>query len=555
LNIYRVALLYWDTLRHLKPIQFYRRLWFRFYRPKPEKFNSLSLRQSARNWHSPIARQVSMISSNSFCFLNYEHTLPEFGGWNDSNLDKLWLYNLHYFDDLNACEASNRKTWHQHLISRWIEENPPCEGNGWEPYPCSLRIVNWIKWVLAGNMPVPGMLDSLSMQSDWLSKRIEWHLLGNHLFVNAKALFIAGLFFDGPRATGWYARGMSIIDEQLTEQVLSDGGNFERSTMYHSIFLEDLLDLINVALNWPSFVSDLRVSSWRDKAVKMLDWLATMTHPDGKISLFNDSAFSVAPVFSELENYAYRLGIEPFILSVEHDVHLIPLEQSGYIRLQMPGVVALLDVAPIGPDYLPGHAHADTLTFELSVFGQRVLVNGGTSQYGSSKLRVLERGTSSHNTVEINGESSSEVWSSFRVARRAYPFSMCVSDIEDYIYISCSHDGYLRLPGQPVHRRTWQLYSDSLLVEDQIIGKYQSAIARFHICPDIDICILKESEYLLTLPASSQCILIRILKGRGEIEDSYYSHEFGKRTPNFCLSVDFGSEENILVEFSWRMHE
>ena len=30
-------------------------------------------------------------------------------------------------------------------------------------------------------------------------------------------------------------------------------------------------------------------------------------------------------------------------------------------------VVAIIDVAKIGPDYLPGHGHADTLSFELSI--------------------------------------------------------------------------------------------------------------------------------------------------------------------------------------------
>ncbi|MFB1490650.1 MULTISPECIES: heparinase II/III family protein [unclassified Thiocapsa] len=51
------------------------------------------------------------------------------------------------------------------------------------------------------------------------------------------------------------------------------------------------------------------------------------------------------------------------------------------MHLEAGSAVALLDVAPIGPDYLPGHAHADTLSFELSLFGQRVIVNGGTSRY------------------------------------------------------------------------------------------------------------------------------------------------------------------------------
>jgi uncharacterized heparinase superfamily protein len=66
--------------------------------------------------------------------------------------------------------------------------------------------------------------------------------------------------------------------------------------------------------------------------------------------------------------------------------------------------VALLDVAPIGPDYLPGHAPADTLSFELSVFGQRLLVNSGTSCYGASLERLRQRATAAHNTVVVDGE-------------------------------------------------------------------------------------------------------------------------------------------------------
>jgi uncharacterized heparinase superfamily protein len=58
------------------------------------------------------------------------------------------------------------------------------------------------------------------------------------------------------------------------------------------------------------------------------------------------------------------------------------LAESGYLRAEAAGAVLILDVAPVGPDYLPGHAHADTLSFELSLFGQRVFCNGGTSRYG-----------------------------------------------------------------------------------------------------------------------------------------------------------------------------
>ena len=50
--------------------------------------------------------------------------------------------------------------------------------------------------------------------------------------------------------------------------------------------------------------------------------------------------------------------------------------------------VVLCDIGRIGPDYLPGHAHADTLSFELSLAGERVIVNSGISEYGLSSERI-----------------------------------------------------------------------------------------------------------------------------------------------------------------------
>ena len=70
--------------------------------------------------------------------------------------------------------------------------------------------------------------------------------MGNHLFANAKALIFSGLFFDGEEAKSWYLKGFNILKRELAEQILPDGGNFELSPMYHIIFLEDLLDLVNI---------------------------------------------------------------------------------------------------------------------------------------------------------------------------------------------------------------------------------------------------------------------------------------------------------------------
>ena len=108
----------------------------------------------------------------------------------------------------------------------------------------------------------------------------------------------------------------------------------------------------------------------------MLDWLAAMTHPDGRIAFFNDGAFGIAAESADLDAYARRLGLRPGRAPGEGALWLAA---SGYARLARGDQVALLDMAPVGPDYLPGHAHADTLSFEWSVGEERVVVNGGVS--------------------------------------------------------------------------------------------------------------------------------------------------------------------------------
>ena len=87
-----------------------------------------------------------MTSPLDFTFLN-EKNLNEVG-WDGHSREKLWRYNQHYFDDLNSQDGYERKSWHADLIEKWIVENPPLVGTGWESYPTSLRIVNWIKWNL-----------------------------------------------------------------------------------------------------------------------------------------------------------------------------------------------------------------------------------------------------------------------------------------------------------------------------------------------------------------------------------------------------------------------
>jgi uncharacterized heparinase superfamily protein len=479
-----------------------------------------------------------MTGPRSFVLLNEPGQLDEIG-WNGPQREVLWRYNQHYFDDLNAIDAPTRQVWHVALVDDWVANNPPGHGMGWESYPLALRVVNWIKWSLTGATLSSTALQSLAVQIRWLTGRLEIHLLGNHLFADAKALVVAGLFFQGKEADAWLEKGLRILASEVPEQILPDGGHFERSTMYHALALEDILDLVNAATCFASRLSpaqQLQVSDWKKQACAMHAWLQAMCHPDGDISLFNDAAFDIGSSMAELDAYFNRLL--PTLNAVTEQAS-VEMQDSGYVRLARGHAVALLDVAPLGPDYLPGHAHADTLTFELSVGKQRVLVNSGTSCYGTSTERVRQRGTAAHNTVVVDGQDSSEVWGGFRVARRAYPMELHTKYEADGALseVSCAHNGYYWLPGKPVHRRTWRIDERGLTINDLVEGPCSTAEARFHFHPDLQIRFHEKRQEGMALLPNGTAVTFQVEHGEAQLEPSTWHPFFGVNIPNICLVV------------------
>ena len=530
--VYKQLMNVLHTLKYLKPIQISNRFIRKFKKVRFCEFN-LELNRKEVSWKYVGLLPSSYRSKGQFSFLNVVDVASD---WNDESKTKLWLYNLHYFDDLNQLGWQERFRLHTELISTWIEQNPPMMGNGWEPYTISLRSVNWIKWFLSGNNPKPEWLSSLTLQVQALDQQLEYHLLGNHLFANAKALVFAGCFFKGALADAWLKRGLAILNKEIPEQMLADGGNFELTPMYHNTILADMIDLYQLSLVYPHKIPKATSQYWRDLIGKMLSWAEQMQHPDGDVSFFNDSAIGIAPKLADLQCYAEAIGIK---LPTTSQNQVNYLKESGYVVVQDDMNKLLIDVAKVGPDYIPGHAHADTLSFELSIDGQRVFVNSGTSVYGLGEERLRQRKTETHNTVVVDGMDSSEVWSGFRVARRAYPSKPIITESKGDISVECSHDGYMRLPGKVTHTRKWRLEQGDLLISDNLTGSYNHAEAHYHLHPDVTVeGVNSSSQVRLHLPNGTQYTIsaegavIKVL-------ETTWHPEFGLSIANKKLVLEF----------------
>lgn len=467
-----------------------------------------------------ISNYTSYSSSlRSFEFLNLKHTFQDSTDWNFSEYGKLWTYNLNYFEVLlqkDILREDGIKLIDEFIDSiEWIS-------TGFEPYPLSLRIMNWIKFVAYQQMDPEKYKNILWMQIQLLTKQKEYHLLGNHLLENGFALLFGAYYFNNANI---YKQAKNILIKELDEQILDDGAHFELSPMYHLLMTYRVMDCYNLIICNPLFDQELK-SFFKMKAESMLSFSQKISYRNGDIPLMNDAAYGVAPLNADLFSYASSLGLT---------MHNTKLAQSGYRKLTNGKFELCFDVGEVGPAYQPGHAHADTLSFELYIHDRPVIVDTGTSTYEVNETRFYERSTGAHNTVTINGENSSQVWAGHRVGKRAK--TKIIKDNDTHIV--ASHDGYLNRFGVN-HTRSIRLNDTEIIIEDNIMKC--EGIAHFHFHPNEEIEIFSKEvrgKDFVVMFENAISLILRI---------SHYSPEFNKRMENVSLEVFFKGELHTKIQ-------
>ena len=512
-----------NTVRHLKPIQIHYRIkYFVRNRLGGGKWNTKSIdkykkKSSSLQFQEFIKNRTSFQPEQSFEFLNLRHSFECKIDWNFSEYGRLWTYNLNYFEFLHQEQISAKDGLE--LIDDFIKT---IENNytGLEPYPLSLRIINWIKFLAIHNILDSKYDNVLWLQLKILSKNKEYHLLGNHLLENGFALLFGAYFFHD---SDLYKQAYTILRRELEEQILNDGTHFELSPMYHQIILYRLLDCINLISN-NEWIADGLLSFMKEKAEKMTGWLSTISFSNGDIPFLNDASGDIAPSTSDLLAYAERLKIQSSIL---------PLNESGYRKFKNNRIEAVLDVGAIGPTYQPGHAHADTFNIVLNVHAKPILVDTGCSTYEAGRIRDYERGTRAHNTVVLNNLNSSEVWASHRVGKRAN-----VKILKDTpSQVKATHSGYRSLG--ITHERCVEIKNENIIrITDRLLSSPKSSgTAYFHLDNQIkDISIENDSIDL------KGCKII--FHGAVNIEVQEYSQALGfnLRKQAKCIQISFNSE-------------
>lgn len=402
-----------------------------------------------------------------FTFLNLTQ---EFGGsWEYKELGALWNFNINYMEYLLQPSMTLQEglQW----INRFIDAQ---DSNrlGLSQYCISLRAVNWIKFVTANRDNIPTeeikRIDcSLYSQYKILLGGLEYNLAGNHLLENLFALLWGAIYFGDEKM---YKRCATELLEQVEEQTLADGANFEQSPMYHCIILDRLLDAVNLLKNNELFEGQNELCvTLAEKATAMLGWLSAIVYSDGSFPHFNDSADGIAPTPNQLFDYADRLGIE-----YKKGCSNV----SGYYCVDNKNYELRMDVGGIAASYIPGHSHADTFNFEVRIGGVPFIVDTGISTYQWCARRQYERSSAAHNTVVVANCDSSRVWGAFRCAQRANVFDVVRSDDR----IKATHDGYARVG--TLHSRRFHWENERVSIEDTLTNGAEGK-AYLHIAPGV----------------------------------------------------------------------
>jgi len=483
---------------------------------------------------------AKLIMKNRFSFLNREKKYSGKIKWNDLEESRLWRFNLNYFDftpilGLSFRETKNKKYYSKFvkLASDWIINNKNLSMDAWHPYPTSRRIVNWLlafylfyPEIIKENSFYSYYLKLLYFQLDYLSNNLEYDLMNNHLISNAKALLFGGIFF---REEKWYKKGIRILEEQLKEQILPDGGHFERSPMYHCIVLTDILDCLCILPQSSDIFKILK-----EKAEKMLYFLDSILLPDGEIPLFSDSSRDGTLLPGQIFHYSEELGLKR-----KNKKRIHEFKDSGYYIIKDNISYIIIDGGDIGVYYQPGHGHCDIFSYEFFLGKEKIIVDSGNYEYKIGEMRNYCRSTRAHNTIMINNKEQSEIWGSFRIARRANPKNISLIKKDKLTIFS----GNYSPATQPnlIHQRFIISFKDNFWIFfDKVTSKSKNAkkkiIENFiHLHPEIKIkeldknkFILKSKEHIITLiPFNSYATI-----GKG-----WYCPEFGMKIRNSVISL------------------
>ncbi len=508
----------------------------------------------------------------------------------DNRPVRLWQFHLHYQEylrDLMAWSVGDETAdkerdaiwvtiWR--IVDSWLERGISDRDNAWHPYCVSRRLPVWFDLAAVGQVPSAleqRFLGSCLDQAEHLARHLELDIGGNHLLENLTTLLLACCLLDTPRAKRWSERAKPLFERELGRQVLASGEFFERAPTYHCQVLGNIMRLAYVSAERLPEVSAL----CRRAANPMWRFLRGILHPDGEIPLFADSGFNEAPSVAELASWASLLGLDATESSAvgsseaeggrsqltAHNSQVV----GDYWTWRRDADFVIVDAGPLGARELPSHSHCDLGSLEVSIGGERLIVDSGNFDYEAGSMRRYCRSSLAHNVVTIDGHDHADVWSRFRMGHRGsivrFESGVGIGQdttqqdavaADDASWCELAHNAYRRL-GVAASVRRVDVRDSSKRRRLRCVDSFEAAGSHtatgfLHFAPGVTVD--RQSDFSFTVEAPRRTCIVEF-RGAEQVDVAagWHCPEFGRRmrTQVLVYSAPLSVALRLEWEISW----
>lgn len=487
-----------------------------------------------------------------------------------------WTEELHGFSWVRHFSAAGGNAARAHargLVQSWIATSGQWHDIGWRPHVIGRRLTSW-----AANGALlmeesdliyrSTLLRNMAKQARHLARTVMWAPPGEQRLTAAIGLAFSGLCLSegGKRLR----KGLDLVGQELTQQILPDGGHISRNPAAQLSILLDLVSLRDALIAQGHGVPQ----PIRNAVDRMMPMLRFFKHGDGKLALFNgadegpDGAVEAA--LAEDDAKGKPFGFAP---------------HSGYQRMSAGPTYVTVDTGPPPPGAYSHSAHAGCLSFEMSVGRCRLVTNCGATRILGADWHAASRATAAHSTLVLNDTSSarftqgalSRILLGSRLMEGPARVESRRNESEEGIWLDAAHDGYRKLFGF-VHRRRLFLSAsgEDLRGEDSLtrapdepsklmvpFKQTRDEVApaafaiRFHLHPDARASLAHDKSNVLVLLPNGDGWQFRARTENGKssitLEESVYlgSADRTRRSEQIVVTGEAFRDE-ATVHWAWR---
>lgn len=171
-------------------------------------------------------------------------------------------------------------------------------------------------------------------------------MTGNWLIMEMNGLGQIGILYPQfKKSAKWLQQALESLEEELDRQIYPDGFQYELTTNYHDVVINNYQRFIEVAYKFGKTIPDTLL----EKLSRACELDIKLMMPDGKTPDLNDGCRRDVK-----GSYEVRKRIIPMIRE-QNGLQKVMRQESQNIPQQLCHGQALLHFVPVGDRMIPGH--------------------------------------------------------------------------------------------------------------------------------------------------------------------------------------------------------